>query len=311
MHVWRNHFYSNRRLIFAHFTTSICVINLEQLGYHICAFPCHNRSGFVGPPLSKPKEKILSCSHTQPSHFHWLAPCDRIISLVFPEKESWSDLILLNASACREECNAKNEALRVSYSFHRMVMNQVVPDKWGRYDPFLSDESSWPLSSEIRRRKGNKKRTCCRPHLNNKSFRIRCKTLPVQTAMHPGHRYNVLHITRPVVGRNETDKHALTKKRVMTRVNISKTSPISMANTNVCQWAGDEVKLLPRATLIFKDRRRRMGVAPFSSTLRVVLLDLRTQAQLPADVMRMPEIAANDSLCIYTTDVEARSTPST
>lgn len=178
--MWRNRFYSNRRFIFSHFTASICVINLEQLRYHICAIPCHNRSGSVGPPLSELKER--------------LAPIDRIISLVFPEKESQSDLILLNAGACREECNAKKIRPRECFTHFMTVMNQVAPDKWGRYDPFLSDESHWSLSSELRRRKGNKKRTCCRPHLYNNIFRIRCKTLPVQTAMHPGHRYNVLHM---------------------------------------------------------------------------------------------------------------------
>lgn len=157
-------------IIFSHFTASICVINLEQLGYRICA----QQVRLCWSPFVWTKGKNLSCSDTQPSQFHWLAPCDRIISLVFPEKESQSDLILLNAGVCREECNAKKKALRVSYSFHMMVMNQVVPDKWGRYDPFLSDESSWPLSSELRRRKGNKKRTCCRPHLHNNSFRICC-----------------------------------------------------------------------------------------------------------------------------------------
>lgn len=190
--MWQNHFYSNRTLIFSHFTANICVINLEQLP-HLC-IPLSQQVSLCWSPFVWTKGKNFSCCATQPSHFHCLAPCDRIISLVFLKKESRSDLILLNASACREECNATKKALRVSYSFHMMVMNQVAPDKWGRYDPFLSDESSWPLSSELRRRKGNKRRTCCRPHLHSNIFRLHCKTLPVQTAMHPGHRYNVLHI---------------------------------------------------------------------------------------------------------------------
>lgn len=85
-----------------------------------------------------------------------------------------------------------------------MVMNQVVTDKWGKYDPILSDESSWPLSSELRR-KGNKKRTCCRPHLHNNIFRIHCKIIPVQTALH---LIRCLTHSRPVVSRIEPDKRA-------------------------------------------------------------------------------------------------------
>lgn len=90
-------------------------------------------------------------------------------------------------------------------------------------------------------------------------------------------------------------------------MNIFQTSAISMANTNVCQWADDEVELLLTSLKIEAVEWELLR----SSTLRVVLLHLHTQAQVPAAVVHMPKIAANDSLCIYTSDVEAPSKPST
>lgn len=91
----------------------------------------------------------------------WSNQC--ILSLFFPERERQSDLILLNVGVCSTRGDA---AIKCPESISLISNDGDEPrgyrDKWARYDPFLPPESSCSPSSELRRRKkANKKRTCC------------------------------------------------------------------------------------------------------------------------------------------------------
>lgn len=97
-------------LIFSHFTASICVINLEQLRYHICSFPCHNRSGSVGPPLSELKKRTsLAATHSHHIFIDWPRVIGSCLSLSqrrgVSQTSSWNAML-------------KKKALRVFYSFY-------------------------------------------------------------------------------------------------------------------------------------------------------------------------------------------------